>query len=109
MMVEVMEKTNHSFILVGIIALNLLNLLDAHYTYTGVTEGYLEELNPIMDYLLVLGSVEFFACKLLLVLLATVFLYIRRSHRLARLVIWSGCVLYSAIGCLHYFHLFNLS
>ena len=74
-----MEKTNHSFILVGIIALNLLNLLDAHYTYTGVTEGYLEELNPIMDYLLVLGSVEFFACKLLLVLLATVFLYIRRS------------------------------
>ena len=109
MMVEVMEKTNYSFVLVGIIALNLLNLLDAYYTYTGVTEGYLEELNPIMDFLLVLGPVEFFSCKLSLVFLATVFLYIRRDHRLARIVVWCGCVLYSAIACLHYFHLFNLS
>ena len=104
-----MTKTKVLPVLLGLVTLNLLNLFDAYFTYIGVAQGYLEELNPIMDYLLDTGPFFFFACKIILVLLASIFLYLRQAHTLARRVVWCGCVLYLGIAGLHIFHLINLS
>ena len=89
-----MKKTKLPSILFILVSLNLLNLLDAYHTYAGVTEGYLIELNPLMDYLLRLGPFYFFACKIALVGLGSTFLYLRRGHKLARLVVWFGFIIY---------------
>lgn len=94
--------------LTGLVLLNILNLIDAYYTYIGVSNGYLVELNPLMEYLLVKSSFLFFACKIALVGLASSFLYLRRDHTLSRVFIWFGCALYFGIGLLHAFHLSNL-
>ena len=107
-LVEVMKKTKLPSILFILVSLNLLNLLDAYHTYAGVTEGYLIELNPLMDFLLQLGPFYFFACKIALVGLGSMFLYLRRNHKLARLVAWLGFVIYFLIGILHLVHLINL-
>ena len=104
-----MKRTEFRLIPIGIIALNLLNLFDAYFTYVGVSQDYLEELNPIMDYLLDIGPSSFFFCKITLVLLASIFLYLRRSHQLARRVVWLGCTLYTIIGGIHILHLINLN
>ena len=55
-----MTKTKVLPVLLGLVTLNLLNLFDAYFTYIGVAQGYLEELNPIMDYLLDAGPFFFF-------------------------------------------------
>ena len=109
MKVEVMKRNKSYAILLGVVALNLLNLFDAYFTYIGVSHGYLEELNPVMDYPLHLGPIHFFTWKIALVGLASSFLYIRRSNKLARRVTWFGCILYFGIAILHCFHLFSLS
>lgn len=94
--------------LLGLVLLNILNLIDAYYTYIGVSNGYLVELNPLMEYLLNKSSFLFFSCKIALVSLASSFLYLRRDHALSRIFIWFGCVLYFGIALLHAFHLSNL-
>jgi len=94
---------------VWLFILNLLNFFDAYFTYVGVSGGYLIELNPLMDYLLSLGSFAFFTCKIGLVGLSSGFLYLRKDHYLAPLVIKIACVIYAVIGIIHLTHLSNLS
>jgi len=103
-----MKRTKLTPVLFGLIALNLLNLFDAYYTYIGIRDGYLVELNPIMDYLLCISPFYFFACKITLVGLASIFLYLRQTHRLARLVVWFTVVVYSFIAVVHFFHLWRI-
>ena len=103
------RNKSHTTLMRAVVALNLLNLFDAYFTYVGVSQGYLAELNPVMDYLLYLGPLHFFTWKIALVGLASSFLYIRRSNKLARRVTWFGLILYAGIAILHCFHLFSLS
>ncbi len=103
-----MKRTKHLPVLLGLIALNLLNLFDAYYTYIGIRDGYLVELNPLMDYLLCASPFYFFACKISLVGLASIFLYLRQNHKLARLVVWFTILVYSFIAVIHFFHLWRI-
>ena len=86
------SKSSHrlDYTIFLLIILNALNFLDAYFTHIGVSQGYLLELNPLMSHLLDLGPFYFYTSKISLIFLASLILYTRNSHKLARIVIYSS-------------------
>lgn len=74
------------WILSGSVAIVLLNVIDALITLWGLHLGVIEEVNPIMSWLIAKSSVAFIGYKLALpVILGLIFWRIRnRSRRLVK-------------------------
>ena len=86
----------------------LANLADAVLTHFFIATGQVEELNPLMSYLIELNIFLFYAVKISLVFLAVILLLRVSSQSLARKALFFGCFIYTVILSLHlYGMLFN--
>ena len=68
----------------------IANVADAYLTDVAVTSGLATELNPIMNYLLDIGSGTFFFTKILMVSMAIVLLCCIKNQKAARKALWTG-------------------
>lgn len=90
------EKTK---ILLVFIYLNCLNLADCLFTLTVVKyfEGFHLEQNPLMRALLELHPFSFFFVKTLVVFVFSLWLYSKRANVKARIALYFGAIVYSAL------------
>jgi hypothetical protein len=82
-------------------AVLVLNLLDAIFTLVYVTGGDATEANPLMEVLLAHGPLQFVITKHVLVSLGVLLLWRMRSHRLAKVGLWSVFPVYALLVLYH--------
>ena len=84
-----------------LIAIFLLNLLDAGFTLVYLSRGG-TEANPAMARLLAVSSHAFLAQKCAIVALWLLFLMVHKNFRVARYGLWSLLALYSGVLVYHF-------
>jgi hypothetical protein len=84
-----------------LIAIFVLNLLDAGFTLVYLSRGG-TEANPAMAHLLSLGNHAFLAQKCLIVALWLLFLTVHKNFRVARYGLWSLLALYAGVLAYHF-------
>ena len=92
------NKLNVSFLLFGIF---VSNILDATLTLMWIDAGIASEANPIMNYLLQMGDLWFFAGKILTVTASCLILFHLRHLKLTKIVSLFACCVYIAIVTFH--------
>ncbi len=84
-----------------LIAIFLLNLLDAGFTLVYLSRGG-TEANPAMAHLLEIGPYAFLAQKCAIVALWLLFLTVHKNFRVARYGLWSLLALYAGVLAYHF-------
>jgi hypothetical protein len=84
-----------------LIAIFLLNLLDAGFTLVYLSKGG-TEANPAMAQLLSIGSYAFLAQKCAVVAVWLLFLTVHKNFRVARYGLWSLLALYAGVLAYHF-------
>ena len=84
------------------------NLLDAYFTLSWINAGVATEANPIMSYLLSLGTHWFLAGKIGAIFLACGILLYCRQIRSAKIVAIVSCFIYLAIIIFHIWGAYDL-
>jgi len=82
----------------GLMALLVLNLLDAFFTLGWVETGLATEANPVMAEAIEHGPAVFFLSKIFLVTLAVLLLWRNRERITARLAIVPVAALYAFVA-----------
>src|SRR5262245_31694646 len=84
-----------------LIAIFLLNLLDAGFTLAYLSRGG-SEANPAMAQLIEIGNHAFLAQKCAIVALWLLFLMVHKNFRVARYGLWSLFALYAGVLVYHF-------
>lgn len=85
----------------GLLALFLLNLLDAVATLLWVEAGLATEANPVMAAALDSGPATFLGAKIAVVTLSMALLWRHRARLFPRIAAIPLCLLYAAVGGVH--------
>ena len=93
-----MKSKKWKFCFIYIFVLNLLDALATHYS---VGQGFAEELNPLMNYLLELHPATFYLCKITLVILGLSLLYRLGESRGTKIALAVCAAIYTAIMFVH--------
>lgn len=88
----------------SLIALAVLNAIDAFATLHWVTHGLATEANPVMDWALALGPGWFIAAKLALVTLGCIGLWRHSERRVVRFAAFPLVALYALVCAGHLAH-----
>ena len=83
-----------------LIVIILLGLADGYFTLFFVENGA-GEMNPLMNYVLMVGNKTFFVIKYLLTTLGLILLCIYKNHKSVRRVLGLICILYTIILANH--------
>ena len=94
-------KFGNKTIAIMLILLVVLNIIDALATVYFVSNGYAEELNPLMAAWLELGNIPFLFVKLFFTSLGIGFLWYSRKHKLAHILTAILLVVYIVIATVH--------
>lgn len=82
------------------------NAADAYLTDIAVTSGLATELNPLMAYLLDIGSGTFYITKLCMVSIAVILLLCIKDQPAAQKSLWAGSIIYTIVLLIHVICLF---
>jgi Domain of unknown function (DUF5658) len=97
---EVFVDRYGSGLFVAVLAVVLLNLLDAFFTLLFLAHGG-QELNPLVGHVLSYGPQVFILFKTLGIGICAAFLTITKNFRAARIGLWVVLVGYSLLLCWH--------
>ena len=78
-----------------------LSVVDAWFTISAVTDGRATEANPLMNYVLTHHVWTFIGTKMVLTILGTMLLWLRREHKLAVQASYVLAAGYTLLTCYH--------